>query len=488
MKNRILFIVLVGVLLATTSVALAKSGGWVSRPASAEAAEALAAIGTAFTYQGSLTEGGSPASGSYDFRFTLYDAAAAGNPVGALILLEEVAVEGGIFTVQLDFGDVFDGTAYWLEIAVRPGASTGEYTLLAPRQALTPSPYAVFALQALSAQDALYAEQVGEHNHLGETWNITDTALTIEGAYGTPGFAPLVLSNSGGNGLSVDSASSAGVAVNQTGGDGIKVVRAGNPSTFTESISNNGFEVAGAQGYGLYIGWANSDGIRITDAGDDGIQIGDGTNLPSYALFVTGPGTAGDTLLPNTSDASGQWALFTTDSIEAANVALSSLTLVARVDGEASVMVGDLLAASGYAEPLPGAVPQTLLVRPADELAWNGLVGVVQSRMVLEPLPGKEDEPGGAPLVLRSVPGVAQPGDYVAVTVMGVAQVRIDPSAGALQTGQRLTASSAPGYARPLRSQTINGMLVSEGAPVIGYALGSFDPLTGSVPAFINLR
>ena len=33
-----------------------------------------AAVGTAFTYQGQLLEAGSPANGSYDFQFSLYDA------------------------------------------------------------------------------------------------------------------------------------------------------------------------------------------------------------------------------------------------------------------------------------------------------------------------------------------------------------------------------------------------------------------------------
>ena len=37
--------------------------------------------GTAFTYQGKLTENGSPANGEYDFRFGLYGAASGGTPL-----------------------------------------------------------------------------------------------------------------------------------------------------------------------------------------------------------------------------------------------------------------------------------------------------------------------------------------------------------------------------------------------------------------------
>ena len=39
----------------------------------------------------------------------------------------------GLFTVLLDFGVIFDGTALFLEIGVRPGDSSGAYTVLTPR-------------------------------------------------------------------------------------------------------------------------------------------------------------------------------------------------------------------------------------------------------------------------------------------------------------------------------------------------------------------
>src|SRR5882757_2850482 len=39
------------------------------------------AQGTAFTYQGRLSDGGAPANGNYDLRFTIYNAATNGNVV-----------------------------------------------------------------------------------------------------------------------------------------------------------------------------------------------------------------------------------------------------------------------------------------------------------------------------------------------------------------------------------------------------------------------
>ena len=40
-------------------------------------------VGTAFTYQGRLTDAGNPANGSYDLQLALFDAASGGAQVGA---------------------------------------------------------------------------------------------------------------------------------------------------------------------------------------------------------------------------------------------------------------------------------------------------------------------------------------------------------------------------------------------------------------------
>ncbi|MEE8526904.1 MAG: collagen-like protein [Thermoanaerobaculia bacterium] len=97
-----------------------------------------APLGTAFTYQGVLKDGGTPAGGNFDFVFRLYDDAAAGMQVGPSLTSNNVAVTGGLFKVELDFGAVFDGTDLWLEIVV-------EGSVLGPRQHLTAAPYALYA-------------------------------------------------------------------------------------------------------------------------------------------------------------------------------------------------------------------------------------------------------------------------------------------------------------------------------------------------------
>ena len=64
----------------------------------------LAPTGSGFTYQGQLQDGNSPANGSYDLQFMLYDAATDGVQVGATVTAEDVPVSKGLFVVKLDFG------------------------------------------------------------------------------------------------------------------------------------------------------------------------------------------------------------------------------------------------------------------------------------------------------------------------------------------------------------------------------------------------
>ena len=120
-------------------------------------ANSILAQTTRFTYQGLLTDGGNPANGAYDLQFKLFSVLSGGAQQGTTVLLEDVPASNGIFKVTLDFGAPdFPGADRFLEISVRPGASTGTYTTLAPRQQLTSSPYAIRTLSAAAA-DSLSA-------------------------------------------------------------------------------------------------------------------------------------------------------------------------------------------------------------------------------------------------------------------------------------------------------------------------------------------
>ena len=114
--------------------------------------ERIYAQGTAFTYQGVLGDQGLPANGVYDLQFRLFDAPSGGGVTGGPLTTNDLAISNGLFAVTLDFGvGVFTGPARWLEIGVRPGASSGAFTNLSPRQALLPGPYAIYSGSANAA-------------------------------------------------------------------------------------------------------------------------------------------------------------------------------------------------------------------------------------------------------------------------------------------------------------------------------------------------
>ena len=120
------------------------------------------AQGTAFTYQGQLNDGGNPAGGIYDLRFTIYDSTnIPGNVIAGPLTNSATAVSNGLFTANLDFGPgVFTGLDRWLDIGVRTNASTNTFTVLVPRQHLTPAPYAIFANTASNLSGSLQATQL----------------------------------------------------------------------------------------------------------------------------------------------------------------------------------------------------------------------------------------------------------------------------------------------------------------------------------------
>jgi hypothetical protein len=471
----LVFAFLAGILLALA---------WPARnPAEGAAPGASPAVpsGTGFTYQGRLVDNGSLANGSYDIQFSLFDSAAAGTQIGPTVTYNDVAISQGLFSVELDFGTgAFGGGGRWLVIAIRPGSSAGAYTLLSPRQKLSPAP------SAMSLPNVYTDEGV---NFVGIGRNFRISGNEVFG----------VRYNGGANqygGMYVETANAAGwpfygYATNGsfrawTYYDGAT----GEWSLYSAGRrlvvpSTGGLRIGPSLNYSLVISnTTGSDGIRILDTGDDAIQIGSNPDIPNYGVYIPSPGVSTYGLWPNTSNASGEWALYTVDNIQAGNVLANAYSLVVRVTGVNSLSPGDLAAVSDVTEPIPGSTVPMPLVRLADATAYNGVIGVVKSRMVWEAAPGKEAE---GEMSMHSADGPAQPGEYVSLIVYGVAQVKVDPTMQ-ISPGERLTASNLAGMARPLMKQNINGMVVVEGAPVIGIALSAPVGDQDTIPVFVTLR
>lgn len=147
--------------------------------------QTIHAQGSAFTYQGKLTDGGTAANGPYDLIFRLFDAAAGGTQVGGDVIRDDVQVTTGVFTVNLDFGSppFTSATGNFLEISVRPGASTGGFTPLLPLQPITSSPYAVQTLRAAIADNSSQLGGVDASQYVQDSdGRLTDARMPLAGS------------------------------------------------------------------------------------------------------------------------------------------------------------------------------------------------------------------------------------------------------------------------------------------------------------------
>jgi len=231
-------------------------------PPGASATTGSAILSWAFTYQGQLKTATGPLNGTCDLRFGLWNAATAGAQVGPTLTFSGRTLENGLITVRLDFGAVHDGSARWLEVAVRCPADTGSYVTLAPRQELTAAPAAL----------ALALPFVAEAN-IGGPLVMFENDGDGEALLLSSGGSGLWIENVGADGIQVADAGGNGLAVGTAGADGVVVTQAGNPPAVSPNPLHNGFEVAGAEANGLAVGSAGMHGVYVWSAAYDGVKV-----------------------------------------------------------------------------------------------------------------------------------------------------------------------------------------------------------------------
>src|ERR1035438_962603 len=212
------------------------------------------AQGSAFTYQGRLNNNGAPANGSYDFRFRLATDPYGNNYVDGPVLINGLAVNNGLFLATLDFGSVFAGSNYWLEVDVRTNGAGG-YTALSPLQPVTPAPYAIMANNASNLLGTLPAAQLSAGT---ANISISGSAATAvngvvtTGSYADPGWITSlaggkITGNIGGNAANI----SGTLPLTQLGTGTATISISGNAATATTATSFSGSlagDVTGTQG------------------------------------------------------------------------------------------------------------------------------------------------------------------------------------------------------------------------------------------------
>ena len=236
-----------------------------------------AALGTGFTYQGRLKQDDLPVTDTCDFQFSLWDAESGPAQVGSTQTKTNVSVSNGLFTVELDFGaGAFTGEARWLEIAVRCPAGSGGYTTLAPRQALTPAPYALALPGLWTQQNDTSPNLIGGYSGNSVTSGVV--GATISGG-GTSGGTNRVTDDYG------------------TVGGGLNNIASGDRAT-----------VGGGQSNTAFGGWSTVGGGSGNTAIGSTTIVGGGSGNTAIGAAATVPGGSDNTAQGFYSFATGRRA------------------------------------------------------------------------------------------------------------------------------------------------------------------------------------
>ena len=193
---------------------LVRFAGIVAATVLWSSAVSAAPLGNDFTYQGRLKQNNGVVSGNADMIFTLWDAASGGAQVGPTLTFDgvggnppPVSVTTGLFAVSLNFGSTaFNGNSRYLNIQVRYPSGAVNYTSLTPRQPLSASPYALFALN--SPGSGLWASNGTATHNTADTFVGINRTSPVTGADYFSVRAPVAAGQFGG--MYVDTADASG--------------------------------------------------------------------------------------------------------------------------------------------------------------------------------------------------------------------------------------------------------------------------------------
>ena len=247
---------------------------------------------SAFTYQGTLSNGGQTADRAFEMRFLLFDSESAGNQIGSTATVAPVDVANGLFNVSLDFGG---GSSHLIDQYATHATIAGGQSHQVGQMASWASIGG--GKDATVANSVVYATIAGGQ---GNTVNANHGAIgggASNTAGGTHSVVPGGQSNSAGGNHSFAAGRQA--KANHTG----SFVWSDSGATDFASAANNEFAVNA------------SGGVRLVTGGA-GLTV-DGNAVPA------GNGSVTSSHLANDSVTSSHLAA---DSVNATHIAASSVT------------------------------------------------------------------------------------------------------------------------------------------------------------------
>ena len=252
---------------------------------------------TAFTYQGQLHDGGTNANGTYTMIFKLYDASTIGNQIGSTITTSPT-LANGLFSVNLDFGNVFNGNALWLDITVTNG---GTIQTLSPRVQMLPTPYALYSSSTASATTAAnlasgtWSASVGniqgDDGIVSNIFLLYDNGSLVMGLGTNGGLAPSLSAIP--HNIQVFNASGTFVVPPYVTTIMVEVWGGGGGGGGSGSVSTNGF--SGGNGGGGGGGGYGKDIISVTPGSNMVVTVGSGGAGGANGVIILGVALSGGT-------------------------------------------------------------------------------------------------------------------------------------------------------------------------------------------------
>jgi hypothetical protein len=270
-------------------------------------------VASKLSYQGRLTGSqGDPLNGDYDMVFQIWDDATGGAQIGADIILRDVPVADGLFTVELSVphNEIW-GQALWLQVQV-------EGQVLAPRQELLPVPYALSLKPGAQifgwSEPSLFLGSNVEDGVVAETDAPNKAGVLGHSSVGTGvrGYSP--------NNKGMEAIGYTGIYARSDADDGEGVHGHGTGER-TEGVLGTAEGVhgrgvwgiasgAGPDAYGVSGRSVNADGVEgYTESPDRSGVFGHSDNGSGvYGVSTNKPGVVGETLNPDLSGIYGHSA------------------------------------------------------------------------------------------------------------------------------------------------------------------------------------
>jgi hypothetical protein len=459
---------------------------------------------TSFSYQGRLTDAGSPANGSFQMQFKLFDAAAAGAQIGTTLTDVPVTVTAGSFSIKLDFGaGVFAGGTRFIEVAVRHNSGES-YVTLGPREQIVSSPYGVRTLSTAMADDSQKLGGVAASEYV-TTSTVGSSFINNNTAPQTANFNITGNGRVGGNFGIGTATPNAGLEIRGTG--------AATQQRITDTASGNSLVLQGGAGGNMKITGFNYntftavplyfsvDGANtIFNSGGGNVGVGltsPATKLSVFSDFYGISHTDGTRTLSTFINSSGAWLgtrsnhslhFFANDSGErmtltpAGNVGIGTVnpTQKLHVVGTVRTSVLQVTAGSDLAENF--AVDTSVepgMVVAIDPLYTGKLVlsrGAYNKR-VAGIVSGANNLSAGMLL-----PDLNEGGDSMPIALSGRVWVHAVAGKVPIRPGDLLTTSTIPGHAMKVRDHRR-----AQGA-IIGKAMSELKSGTGLVLVLVSLQ